>query len=77
MEIDKVDGKFKRKSTREEKRQRKYDGFEKFCQSDAVEKLRQKPYALIYSERIKDYETTKKADQREQDTDEQAQSRDR
>lgn len=77
MEIDKVDGKFKRKSTREEKRQLKYEGFEKFCKSDAVEKLRQKPYALIYAERVKKHEATKKADQREQDTDEQAQSRDR
>ena len=72
MEIDKVDGKLKRKSAREEKRQRKYDGFEKFCQSDAVEKLRKKPYALIYAERMKKHEAAKKADQREQDTDEQA-----
>ena len=65
MEIDKLDGKFKRKSTREENRQRKYDGFEKFCQSDAVEKLRQKPYALIYAERVNEYETAKKTDKRE------------
>lgn len=59
MEIDKVDGKFKRKSNREEKRQRKYDGYEKFCQSDAVEKLRQKPYAQIYAEKLREQEENK------------------
>lgn len=65
MEIDKLDGKFKRKSTREENCQRKYDGFEKFCQSDAVEKMRQKPYALIYAERVNEYEAAKKTNKRE------------
>lgn len=63
MEISKVDGKLKRKGSKNAKRQRKYDSYVKHCQSDAVEKLREKPFALIYAERMKN-ESTQKTNER-------------
>lgn len=50
---DMRDGKFKCKSNRELKRQQKYDGYERRCQSKASEKFKSKPYQLEYAETMK------------------------
>lgn len=63
MEISKVDGKHKRKGSKDAKRQRKYDSYAKYSKNNAVEKLREKPFALIYAERMKN-ESTKKTNER-------------
>ena len=54
MEMDLIDGKFKRKLTKAERQQQKYDTFEKHCKSESIEKLKAEPYAVIYAKRVRE-----------------------
>lgn len=47
-------GMFMKKKGMEESRQRKYDSYEKSGKSELRKKLREKPYALIYTQRIRE-----------------------
>ena len=53
MEIDKINGKLKRKGSKELKRQRKYDNYVKHSNGVQTSILREKPYALIYAEKVR------------------------
>ncbi len=58
MEIDQIDGKFKRKLTKAERQQQKYDTFEKHCKSESIEKLKAEPYAVVYRKMLEERKQT-------------------
>lgn len=59
MEIDQIDGKFKRKLTKKERQQQKYDTFEKHCKSESIEKLKAEPYAVLYQRKLEELKNGK------------------
>lgn len=49
-----MDSKFKRQSSREAQRQKKYDDYEKHGSDKEMKWLKMKPYALEYQEKMKE-----------------------
>lgn len=67
MEIDKIDGKLRRKVSRDNTRQQKYDTFERHCSRECVKKLKAKPYALIYTKKVRELNEQRVKSQEKED----------
>ncbi len=67
MEIDKIDGKLRRKVSRDNARQQKYDTFERHCSSESVKKLKAEPYALICAKKVRELNEQRVKSQEKED----------